>query len=186
MDNNTGQYVSMIEPKHDSPVVAAPPHKRRIIPFVVIGVSIVLLVILAVVLLLVVKNNGNVYSYHYSVDYKKNYQCATDEYNFRAEVFDMEFGLKSDNTYKITIGKDRYSTGTFREKDQTYAISEDGANEINYYLTLKREKSFLGKQNITEAVGDESTYILNINEKSDIVVLTNEKDKSTFYCKEKK
>ena len=181
MNNGASQYVSMIEPKHDFPAATPAPKKRRLVPFIVIGVIVILLVVLVVVLLSITKSDTKT-----SADYSRTYQCAIDEYNFRSEVFDMEFSLKSDNTYKIAIGEDRYSTGTFSENNRTYATGEDGASEINYCLTLKREKSFLDGKDITEATGDEVAYVLNINEKSDTVVLMNEQDQSTFYCREKK
>ncbi|MCR5572736.1 MAG: hypothetical protein K6F57_03095 [Candidatus Saccharibacteria bacterium] len=178
------QPVSMIESSHEAAMAqnAAPVRRRSIVPIIVIGVCLGLLIVLTVVLLMLVKNDGDVHSYRYLPEYKKTYKCATDEYNYHDNVFDVQFGLKEDNTYKFAISNDEYRIGSFREEERTYAKSADGANEINYHLTLKREKTYLNNKDITEAAGDEEHFVVNINEKSDVMVLTNSDEDTVFYC----
>ena len=177
--------VSMIEPSHESPLASSAPYgkrRRNLLPFVVIGVCVGLLVVLAVVLLTLVKNSNDAASYRYLPDYKKTYKCATDEYNYHDGVFEIQLGLKEDGTYKLAFSDNLYDLGTFTETNQTYAKSEDGANEINYYLSLKKEKTILENKDITEEAGSEMKIILNINENSDVIVLTDEDYNESFYC----
>ncbi|MBP5656343.1 hypothetical protein J6X15_02040 [Candidatus Saccharibacteria bacterium] len=185
---NQDAPVSMIESSHEAQLAeAASTIKRRrsIAPLVVIGVSIGLLGILTVVLLVLVKNGGNAAGYRYLPDYKKTYKCATDEYNYHDGVFDIQIGFKEDGTYKNALSDDHYTLGTFKEMNQVYARSNDGANEINYYLSLKKEKTILNNKSNTEGAGEEETIILNINEKSDVIVLMSEDEEEVFYCVEK-
>ena len=163
---NVGEPVSMVETEHEA--------------------QIVLLILLAAVLLILVKNGGNVSGYRFAANYNNNYLCATDEYNYHDGQFDIEFGLKDDGTYRMGVVDSQYSIGSFKEVNQTYAVSEDGANEVNYYLSLKREKTYAGSKDTTEELGKEEMYILNVNEKSDVVVLMEDDgDGAVYYCKVK-
>ena len=179
-----GQPVSMIEPRHDVLIAqnSVPAKRRNFTPIIVISICIGLLIILTVALLILVKNGGNISSYRYLPEYKKTYRCATDEYNYRDGVFDVQLELKEDNTYKFSIMNEQFILGSFNEDDQTYAKTEDGANEINYHLTLKTKQTFLNNKDITEAPGAEEHYAVNINEKSDVIVLINSDADAEFYC----
>ncbi len=181
------QPVSMVESSHEALIEqkTMPTRRRNMTPIIVIGVCFGLLITLTVALLMLVKNGGSVHDNQYLPEYKKTYKCATDEYNYHDGVFDVQLDLKGDNTYKLSIMNDQYVLGTFSEGNRTYARSIDGANEINYHLTLKTKQVYLNNKDITEAPGSEEHYVININENSDVIVLINSDDDVVFYCIEK-
>lgn len=178
-----GQPISMIEPSHPAVNVAPAeaPKRRNIAPFIVIGVCVLLLGVLAIVLATVVKRGGK--STTYEVDYLGTYDCSTDQYNFMEKQVEFKLSFENNNGFKLSEADDTYSSGDYRETNQTRTVSEDGAREVNYYLMLKTKKNVLEGEDITEASDYEEEYILNFNENSDAVVFTNKEDNITYYCR---
>ena len=171
------QPVSMIEPVGIQQPVKKARNKTLII---VIVACAVFLVALAVVLIVFVRGGG---SAGYNVDYKKAYVCAVDEYEYLSDNPELSIEIKDDNTYRMGLLDDEYSIGTWKQTDLTRAQSEDGANEVNYYLTLRHEKDFIDNVETTEETGYENAYVFNFNEKSDVVVITDKESEAIYYCK---
>ena len=170
------QPVSMIEPVWTQQPVKKARNKTLII---VIAACVVFLVVLAVVLIVFVRGGG---SAGYNVNYKKTYVCAIDEYEYLSNNPELSIEIKDDNTYRMGLLDDEYSIGTWKQTDLTRAHSEDGANEVNYYLTLRHEKDFIDNVETTEETGYENTYVFNFNEKSDVVVISDEESEAIYYC----
>ena len=182
---NPNQPISMIEPSHVA-AQGAPGNYRQ--PgkiaknktlIIVIAASVIFLVVLAVVLMVL---RGNQSGMAYGVDYKKTYLCAVDQYEYLTDNLELSIQIKDDNTYRLGLLDDEYSTGSWRQTDLTRANSEDGANEVNYHLILRHEKDFIGDVETTEEAGYESEYIFSFNEKSEVVVVTDKDSESVFYC----
>ncbi len=177
------QPVSMIAPKTPIQQAVAPAQKKnKTLIFVIIG-AVVFLVALTLVLLLVVKQGGGGAGAQATAGYVNDFDCAVDQYDYKEGAFGLFINLAKDGSYKMGLSEEEYSTGTYKEKNQTTATSEDGAKEVNYHLTLRHNKDFLDGQDVTEASGYESEYIVNINANSDIVVVTNVEADSVYYCK---
>ncbi len=181
---NPNQPISMIEPSHvvaqGAPGNYQQPGKiaKNKTLIIVIAASVVFLVVLAVVLMVLRGNQSGAYG----VDYKKTYLCAVDQYEYLIDNPELSIQIKDDNTYRMGLLDDEYSTGSWKQTDLTRAKSEDGANEVNYHLTLRHEKDFIGDVETTEEAGYESEYIFSFNEKSEVVVVTDKDSESVFYC----